>query len=99
MLSLTDCLDFIDLDRDTIEVIARHQGLPPVVAAELGNQLIADLRGIHAIHQMHRDMLARAAEHQDLEDEKRLREAYAAFSRKYPMPTQFPPVAPVGKPK
>jgi hypothetical protein len=90
MLSLTDCLDFIDLDRDTIDVIAQHQGLPSIVAAELGNQLIADMRGIFAIHQMHRDLLARAAEAEHLEEEKRLRKAYAAFSRKYPMPNQFP---------
>jgi hypothetical protein len=90
MLSLTDCLDFIDLDRETIEVIAQHQGLPAIVATELGNQLIADLRGIHALHQMHRDLLARAAERHDLEEERRLRQAYANFSRKYPMPTQFP---------
>ncbi|HQR41109.1 MAG TPA: hypothetical protein PLX97_00465 [Gemmatales bacterium] len=90
MLSLTDCLDFIDLDRDTIEVIARHERIPTIVATELGNQLIADLRGIHALHQMHRDLLAQAAERHDLEDEKRLRQTYAAFSRKYPMPTQLP---------
>ena len=90
MLSLTDCLDFIDLDRDTIDVIAQHEGLPLIVATEMGNQLIADLRGIHTLHQMHRDLLARAAERQDLEEEKRLRKAYAAFSRKYPMPTQVP---------
>lgn len=90
MLSLTDCLDFIDLDRDTIEVIAQHQGLPQILAAELGNQLIADLRGIFTIHQMHRDLLAKAAEDQDLEAEKNLRKAYATFSRKYPMPNQFP---------
>jgi hypothetical protein len=90
MLSLTDCLDFIDLDRDTIDVIAQHEGLPAVVAAELGNQLIADLRGIYAIHQMHRDLLSHAAERGDLEEEQRLRKAYTAFNRKYPMPTQFP---------
>lgn len=91
MLSLTDCLDFIDLDRDTIEVIAQHQGLPLIVATELGSQLITDLRGIHALHQMHRDLLAKVAEQEDLAEEKRLRAIYAAFCRKYPMPTQFPP--------
>jgi hypothetical protein len=90
MLSLTDCFDFIDLDRETIDIIAQHQGLPTIVAAELGNQLIADLRGIHAIHQMHRDLLAHAAEREDLEEEQRLRKAYTAFKRKYPMPNQFP---------
>lgn len=90
MLSLTDCLDFIDLDRETIEVIAQHQRIPTIVATELGNQLVADLRGIHALHQMHRDLLGQAAQRQDLAEEKRLRKVYAAFSRKYPVPTQFP---------
>ena len=44
MLSLIDCLDFIDLDSATIEIIAEHQNMATIVAAELGNQLIADLR-------------------------------------------------------
>lgn len=89
MLSLIDCLDFIDLDSATIEVIAEHERLAPIVAAELGNQLIGDLRGIHVLHQMHLDLMARAAERQDLAREKELRKIYDAFKRKYPMPRQF----------
>lgn len=89
MLSLTDCLDFIDLDSATIEVIAEHQSLPTVVAAELGNQLIADLRGIYALHLMYRDLMAAAAEAGRLEREKELRALYAAFNRKYPVPRQL----------
>lgn len=89
MLSLIDCLDFIDLDSATIEIIAEHEKLTPIVAAELGNQLIADLRGIHALHLMHQDLIARAAERQNLAREKELRKIYDAFKRKYPMPRQF----------
>ncbi|MCB1900038.1 hypothetical protein [Cognatazoarcus halotolerans] len=89
MLSLIDCLDFIDLDSATIEIIAEHEKLAPIVAAELGNQLIADLRGIHALHLMHQDLMARAAERRDLAREKELRKIYDAFKRKYPMPRQF----------
>ena len=73
MLSLIDCLDFIDLDSATIEIIAEHQNMATIVAAELGNQLIADLRGIHVLHEMHQDLIARAAERQDLAREKELR--------------------------
>jgi len=89
MLSLIDCLDFIDLDSATIEIIAEHEQLTPIVAAELGNQLIADLRGIHALHLMHQDLIERAAERQNLLREKELRKIYDAFKRKYPMPRQF----------
>ncbi|MBX3685738.1 MAG: hypothetical protein KF909_06365 [Rhodocyclaceae bacterium] len=89
MLSLIDCLDFIDLDSATIEIIAEHQNMATIVAAELGNQLIADLRGIHVLHEMHQDLIARAAERQDLAREKELRKVYDAFKRKYPMPRQF----------
>lgn len=88
MLTLTDCLDFIDLDGDTIDVIAEHEALPAMVAAELGSQLLADARGIHVLHQMHRELIARAAENGHLAQEKTLRRVYTAFCRKYPMPRQ-----------
>ncbi|MCB1914498.1 MAG: hypothetical protein KDG52_02075 [Rhodocyclaceae bacterium] len=90
MLSLTDCLDFVDLDEATIEVIARHEELPIIVAAELGHQLLGDLRGIYRIHLMHRDLIEAAAESGHLDDEKRLRKSYQAFNRKYPVPRQLP---------
>lgn len=86
MLSLNDCLDFIDLDADTIDVIAVHEQVPTIVAAELGNQLLADLRGIFRLHQIHRELITRAAEKGALSEEQRLRAVYARFSRKYPVP-------------
>ena len=89
MLSLTDCIDFIDLDGDTIDVIAEHEHIPAMVAAELGNQLLADLRGIHCLHQMHRKLIEQAANTGHLAHEKALRRVYTAFSRKYPAPRQF----------
>jgi len=89
MLSLTDCMDFIDLDGDTIEIIARHEHLPAMLAAELGNQLLADQRGIWRLHQMHRELIETAAQRGLLTQEKNLRRTYAAFTRKYPMPRQM----------
>ncbi|HRQ58381.1 MAG TPA: hypothetical protein PLN31_13255 [Azoarcus taiwanensis] len=86
MLSLTDCLDFIDLDRATVEIIAEHEHLPTVVATELGDKLLATQKGIYRIHEMHRNLIAIAAEKGSLAREKELRQLYAAFTRKYPMP-------------
>jgi hypothetical protein len=89
MLTLTDCLDFIDLDGDTIDVIAEHEQLTAMVAAELGSQLLTDVRGIHRLHQMHRELIAQAAQRHHLEHERQLRRVYTAFNRKYPMPRQM----------
>jgi len=89
MLSLTDCLDFIDLDGDTVDVIARHEHLPAMLAAELGSQLLADTRGIWRLHLMHRELIEETARRGLLGDEKSLRRDYAAFSRKYPVPRQI----------
>lgn len=86
MLSLTDCLDFIDLDRVTVDIIAEHEHLPTVVATELGDKLLASAKGIYRIHEMHRNLIATAAENGYLTREKELRALYAAFTRKYPMP-------------
>lgn len=86
MLSLIDCLDFIDLDRNTIEVIAEHEHLPLVLATELGNELLKTQKGIYRLHQMYRTLMADAAERSLLNREKTLRQAYTQFSRKYPMP-------------
>lgn len=86
MLSLIDCLDFIDLTHETIDVIAEHEHLSTVVAAELGNQLIADRKGLHTLHQMHRALIEAAANAGNLSRERELRAIYTAFSRKYPMP-------------
>ncbi|KON81603.1 hypothetical protein PA01_08320 [Azoarcus sp. PA01] len=88
MLSLTDCLDFIDLDSDTVEVVARHERLPAMLAAELGRQLLTDAEGIWRLHQMHRGLIETAAQRGLLEQEKALRRIYAAFTRKYPVPRQ-----------
>lgn len=89
MLSLTDCLDFIDLDGDTIDVIAQHERLPAMLAAQLGNQLLADMRGIWQLHLMHRALIEEAAKRNQLGHERDLRRIYAAFSRKYPVPRRM----------
>ncbi|MCB1938355.1 MAG: hypothetical protein KDF24_07845 [Rhodocyclaceae bacterium] len=86
MLSLVDCLDFIDLDRDTIDIIAEHEHLSTALATQLGNLLIADRHGLLTLHEMHRNLIAACARNGNLTREKVLRQLYTRFSRKYPMP-------------
>ena len=42
MLSLADCLDFIDVDPETVDVIAEHQSMSVSVATGLADNLVAD---------------------------------------------------------
>lgn len=86
MLSITDLLDFIDLDRETVNVVKDAAQLPDDQAVMLAEELLKSQRGIFTLHQMFRDEIAAAASRFQLGRERNLRKAYAYFSRKYPMP-------------
>ena len=86
MLSITDLLDFIDLDKETVHVVTRATGLADAEGTTLARQLLSSQPGIHTLHHMYRDQIAEAGARFDLSREKELRRAYTYFSRKYPMP-------------
>ncbi len=86
MLSLADCLDFIDVDPETVDVIAEHQSMCASIAAGLADRLVADRDGIKTLHCMHQELIARARKTDDVARELGLTHAYSKFSRKYPMP-------------
>lgn len=89
MLSITDLLDFIDLDRETVQVVkdAAHLNEPEAIA--MAEDLLKTQRGIYLLHQMFRDQISEAASRFYLSREKSLRRAYTYFARKYPMPRMF----------
>ena len=89
MLSITDILDFIDLDRETVQVVRDATRLPEDQATSLAEDLLKSQRGIYSIHQMFRDEISKAAESFQLAREQRLRKAYTYFARKYPVPRMF----------
>lgn len=86
MLSITDLLDFIDLDRETVQVVNRATQLPDEEAAEIAAELLRTHRGIYLLHEMFKDQIAEAAAACQIVQERSLRKAYAYFSRKYPIP-------------
>ena len=45
MLTLRDCLDLADVTEDEIAAVVRHEGLPPIVALELGHYLLGTSAG------------------------------------------------------
>lgn len=86
MLSWIDCVDYIDIDHDTIEVIAEHERTSVPVATGLADHLVADHEGIKALHLMHRELIARAQQGDDAARARGLTNVYSKFARKYPMP-------------
>ncbi len=81
MLSITDILDFVDLDRETINVIGTATQLPSEETITLARQLLATEQGVSIVHHMYRDQIANASASR----KKELHQAYLYFSRKYPL--------------
>jgi len=86
MLSITDLMDFIDLDMETIRIVNSATQLPVAEATSLAKQLLATEHGISILHHMYRDRIAAAAGNLLAAEEMALRQAYKYFSRKYPIP-------------
>jgi len=86
MLSITDLLDFIDLDRETVQIVNNATRLPEDEATAMAAELLRTHRGIYLLHEMFRDQIAEAASACEIVRERSLRKAYAYFSRKYPIP-------------
>jgi len=86
MLSIIDLLDFMDLDRETVQIVNDATRVSDEEAAELAKGLLRSERGIQLLHEMFRDQLAAATDLPLLGRERHLRKSYAYFCRKYPMP-------------
>ncbi|MCB1914399.1 MAG: hypothetical protein KDG52_01580 [Rhodocyclaceae bacterium] len=83
MLSITDLLDFIDLDPETVRIVGRATGLGDDDSVALARQLLASEDGIALIHHMYRD-------HPDIRQDATMDRDYHRFARKYPLPGAFP---------
>ncbi len=65
MLSFADCLAFCALTEEEIDVIARHEGIPELPAAELGAALLQRPDGVARIRAMLLDEIAAARRHRN----------------------------------
>lgn len=86
MLSITDLLDFIDLDRETVQIVNSATRLPEAEATALASELLRTHHGIYLLHEMFKDQIAEATAAYEIVRERSLRKAYVYFARKYPIP-------------
>ena len=88
MLSLTDCIDMSELSAKEIAVIAEHENVPEIIAAELGCKLIQTPAGRVLLKNYIHDNLVRArARHLD-EKAKELGVLLRRFEREHPVHEQ-----------
>jgi hypothetical protein len=85
LLSLTDCIDLSELSPSEIAVIAEHECVPEIVAAELGCRLIQTPDGRMVIKHYIQDNLRHArARHLDRKAEE-LAYLLSSFDRAHPL--------------
>lgn len=86
MLTLTECVDLSGLANDEVEIIAQHQQVPEIVAAELGYQLLQSPKGIYQLHCLFLDALEQAKLRRDNARARRINRIYTGFCMTYPKP-------------
>jgi hypothetical protein len=84
MISLEDCIELSDLTEDEVLAIARHEHIPDIVAAELGNYLVSAPDGELCIKAMIMDEMANAAGARDRARELALKLVLRKFVVQHP---------------
>lgn len=85
MLSIRDCLDYCDLTEDEVALIAEHEAIPDVAAAQIACGLVQTPEGVLILSQFMAEMLHRAECRGDLEKAERVRLICARFHRDHPL--------------
>jgi ATP-dependent Lon protease len=84
MISLEDCIELSGLTEDEVLAIARHEHIPDIVAAELGNYLVSAPDGELCIKAMIMDEMANAAGARDRARELALKLVLRKFVVQHP---------------
>lgn len=84
MLTLQDCLDMCDLGPEVVDAIAEHEGLPSILAAQMGNCLACSNGGLATIHRFILDDIACALRRGDRARLANLETTLNGFRRDHP---------------
>lgn len=85
MLSMRDCLDYCDLTEDEIELIAEHEQIPDVAAAQLVCGLVQTREGVLIITRYMQDLIERATERGDVDKAQRAARLCEQFMTDHPV--------------
>lgn len=84
MLTRNDCIALCDLTEDEIKAIARHEHVPLILAAEMGQYLIHQPDGVTRIRRIILDDIEAARAQHRFDDVRRLKAVLYHFARNHP---------------
>ena len=85
MLSIRDCLDYCDITEDEVELIAEHEAIPDVAAAQLACGLVQTPEGVLILTRFMQDLIERASLRGDIEKAIRASAIRARFMADHPL--------------
>lgn len=85
MLSMRDCLDYCDVTEDEVELIAEHEDIPDVAAAQLVCGLVQTPEGVVVLTRYMYELIERANRRGDRDKAERAREVCARFMADHPI--------------
>jgi len=86
MLSLDDCIAMSGLTEEEVAIIAEHEHLPLIVAAQLGHKLLKTPKGIFTLRGYIADALAQAKLEGRRSEAKRVDLVLSRFNAAHPLP-------------
>jgi hypothetical protein len=86
MLTLKDCVALSELSEDEVNLIAEHEHIPEIVAAELGSDLLRSTDGVTTIKAYILDCVEHARSCGDLRRAETLFAIYRRFDASHPTP-------------
>lgn len=85
MLSIRDCLDYCDLTDDEVQLIAEHEDIPDVAAAQLVCGLVQTPEGVVLLTRYMQDLIERANERGEHDKALRAMRVCAQFLHDHPI--------------
>ena len=84
MLSLKKGVDFFDLSENEIDIIAEHENVPEIIAAEIGSTLLKTPAGICLIKLYMIENIESARSCQQFDKARQLETIYRHFDDEHP---------------
>lgn len=86
MLSIRDCLDYCDVTEDEVSLIAEHEDIPDVAAAQVVCGMVQTPEGVLMLTNYMQDLIERATRRGELDKAKRATDVCARFMADHPLP-------------
>lgn len=85
MLSMKDCLDYCDLTEEEVELIAEHEEIADVSAAQLACRLVQTSEGVILLTQYMQDLAERAVTRGDCVRAEHVMNVWQRFMADHPL--------------